>query len=241
MILRRKQARALTSVCGALLLVASCRSQNGTPVTNNSSADTFVSTTPPFQTKEPERYRATRTITSITADGRTNVTRHAIAKDGDFRRLEAEFVSVRLVFVQGPAGKFVLLPDEKVYVDQAEGAVPGASDEDESSPERLLHTESGTSSYRQLGTEVISGRKTNKYLVVVNASNAANVTSSETLIWIDEALGMPIRSETKSSDGSRSTMELSELALEVDKNLFVVPADYKKVAFAEIAKYLKPH
>jgi outer membrane lipoprotein-sorting protein len=88
---------------------------------------------------------------------------------------------------------------------------------------------------------VISGRKTNKYLVVVNASNAANVTSSETLIWIDEALGMPIRSETKSSDGSRSTMELSELALEVDKNLFVVPADYKKVAFAEIAKYLTPH
>lgn len=241
MILRQKQAQALISVCSALLLVASCRSQNGAPVTNNSTADTFISTTPPFQTKEPERYRATRTITNITADGRTNVIKHAIAKDGEFRRLEAEFVSARLIFVQGPQGKFVLLPDEKVYVDQAEGAVPGASDEDESSPERLLHTESGTSSYQKIGTEVVSGRNTNKYRVVVNASNAANVSSSETLIWIDEALGMPIRSETKSSDGSRSTMELSELALEVDKNLFQVPGDYKKVPFAEIARYLTPH
>ena len=241
MIPRRKQAQALFSVCSALLLIASCSSKNGAPATNNSTTDTFVSTTPPFQTKEPERYRATRTITNITADGRTNVIKHAIAKDGEFRRFEAEFVSARLIFVQGPQGKFVLLPDEKIYVDQAEGVVPGAADDDESSPERLLHTESGTSSYKKLGTEVISGRNTNKYLVVVNAANAANVSSSETLIWIDEALGMPTKSETKSSDGSRSTMELSDLALEVDKNLFQVPADYKKVPFSEIAKYLAPH
>ena len=235
MILRRKEAQALISL--AFLLVASCRAQNGAPVTNNSS-DTFVSATPPFQTKEPERYRATRTITNVTADGRTNVIKNVIAKDGDFRRLEAEFVSARLIFVEGPHGKFVLLPDEKVYMDQADGAVPVASDEDEGSPERLLHTESGMSSYKQLGTEVISGRKTNKYLVVVNASDAGNVSSSETLIWFDEALGMAIRSETKSSDGARSTMELSDIATEVDKNLFQVPSDYKKITATELFNYL---
>ena len=169
MILRRKQA--LISL--ALLLVASCRAQNSAPATNDSTADTFVSTTPPFQTKEPERYRATRTITSTTSDGRTSVTSYAIARDGEFRRFEAEFVSRRLIFVQGPEGKFILVPDEKVYMDQT-GAVPVQPSEDESSPERLLHTESGTSSYKQLGPEVISGRKTHKYLVIVNAANAAN-------------------------------------------------------------------
>ena len=237
MIRRRKQALALISI----LLVASCRSQTDAPVTNNSSSDTLVSATPPFQTKEPERYRATRKITNTTTDGKTSVTTYAISKDGEFRRIEAEFVSRRLVFVQGPEGKFILVPDEKVYMDQAEGAVPAQPFEDESSPERLLHTDSETSSYQKLGTEVISGRKTNKYRVVVNESSAANVSSSETLIWIDEALGMPIRSETKSSDGSRSAMELSELSLEVDKKLFQVPADYKKVPFAEISRYLAPH
>jgi outer membrane lipoprotein-sorting protein len=205
---------------------------------NNS--DTFVSATPPFQTREPERYRATRTITNVAADGKTNVIKLAIAKDGEFRRIESELAPARLIYVIGPQGKFVLLPAEKVYVDQSEGAVPAANEEDESSPERLLHTEAGTSSYKQLGSEVVSGRKTNKYLVVVNDSNAANVSSSETLIWIDEAVGMPIKSETKSSDGSRSTMELSDLTLEVDRSLFQVPVGYKKVSFTELARYLTP-
>ena len=240
MIRRRQPVISLCSLL-ALFFAASCRSQNDAPVTNNSSSNTVVSTTPPFQTREPERYRATRTITSVNAAGQTNVTKHAIAKDGEFRRFEGEFFSARMIFVIGPQGKFLLLPEGKVYVDQSAGAPPGGIEYDDSSPERLLHADSGTSSYQQLGTEVVSGRKTNKYLVVVNAENAANVSSSETLIWIDETLGMPIKSETKSSDGSRSTMELSELSLEVDKNLFQVPGDYKKVAFAEIGRYLAPH
>src|ERR1051326_7398406 len=152
MILRRKQAQGLISL--ALLLVASCRTQNGAPATNNSTADTFTSATPPFQTKEPERYRAIRSITTTTTDGRTRTVRYAIARDGDSRRFEAEFLSVRMIFVQGPDGKFVLVPDKKVYMDQTQG-VPLQPYEDESSPERLLHTESGTSSYKQLGSEVI--------------------------------------------------------------------------------------
>jgi hypothetical protein len=236
MILRRK---ALICSSLALLIVASCRAQNNSPVTNNASSDTIVSATPPFQTKEPERYRATRTITTVTADGRTNVTRSSMAKDGELNRLEMEIVSMKQIFLDLPEGKLLLLPDEKVYAD-LNRRPPGSSYEDESSPERLLHTDAGNSSYQKLGAEMISGRRTEKYRVVVNGGNAPNVSSSETLIWIDEALGMPIRSETKSSDGSSSTMELSELALDVDKNLFQVPADYKKVPVAEIAKYLAP-
>jgi hypothetical protein len=235
MIVRRK---ALICSSLALLIVASCRAQNDSPVTNNAPSDTVVSATPPFQTKEPERYRATRTITNVTADGKTNVITHSVAKDGERRRFEAEFVSKKMIFLDVPEGKLLLLPDEKVYADQSNGPPPGSSYEDESSPERLLHTDTANSSYQKLGAELISGRKTEKYRVVVNAANAANVSSSETLIWIDEALGMPIRSETKSSDGSRSTMELSDISLEVDKNLFQVPDDYKKITAAELLQFL---
>jgi hypothetical protein len=222
----------------ALLIVASCRAQNDSPATNNAPSDTVVSATPPFQTKEPERYRATRTITSVTADGRTNVTTLKIAKDGELRRLEAEFASQKTIFLELPEDKLLLLPDDKVYTGQMNSPPPGSSYEDESSPERLLHTDTANSSYQKLGTESISGRNTEKYRVVVNSDNAANVSSSETLIWVDEALGMPIRSETKSSDGSRSTMELSDISLEVDKNLFQVPNDYKKITFGEMLNYL---
>jgi hypothetical protein len=234
MILRRK---ALICSSLALLIVASCRAQNNSPVTNNASSDTIVSATPPFQTKEPERYRATRTITTVTADGRTNVTRSSMAKDGELNRLEMEIVSKKQIFLDLPEGKLLLLPDEKVYAD-LNGRPPGSSYEDESSPERLLHTDAGNSSYQKLGTEMISGRKTEKYRVVVNGGNAPNVSSSETLIWVDEALGMPIKSETRSSDGSRSTMELSDISLEVGKDLFQVPNDYRKITFGELIQYM---
>jgi len=226
----RKRERVLISVL-TLLVVASCRSANDSPAPPPSApAETVVSSTPPFQTKEPDRYRATRTITSVTADGKTTVTKSSTARDGEMRRTESE----RLVFLNIPEGTFVLLPDEKLYADG--GGETGTAEDDEITPEKLLHDETASTSYQKLGAESIAGRRTNKYRIVVNSSNAANVSPSETLIWIDEALGMPVRSETKSSDGTRITMELSEIALDVDKGLFQIPEDYRKVTLAELLK-----
>jgi hypothetical protein len=51
---------------------------------------------------------------------------------------------------------------------------------------------------------------------------------------------MPVRSETKSADGTRVTMELSEIKLDVDKTVFRVPEDYKKLTFTELRKRLTP-
>ena len=231
MTLRRKRERALICSSIALLVVASCRAQNDAPApSTKSSTDTVVSSTPPFQTKEPERYRATRTITSVTADGKASVTQSSTARDGDLRRTDSE----RLVVLNLPQGVFVLLPDEKVYADSGGETVPGIAEDVEISPEKLLHDETASTSYQKLGTELIAGRNTNKYRVVVNNSSAANVSPSETLIWIDETLGMPIRSETKSPDGTRITMELSEIALDVDPALFQVPADYRKLTLDDL-------
>jgi hypothetical protein len=49
---------------------------------------------------------------------------------------------------------------------------------------------------------------------------------------------MPIRSETTSPDGTRITMELSNVTRDVDKRIFQVPDDYEKIAFAELRKRL---
>jgi outer membrane lipoprotein-sorting protein len=233
--LRLTRERALISVL-TLLLVASCRSVNDSPAPPGAPTDTVVSSTPPFQTKEPDRYRATRTITSVTADGKTTVTKSSTARDGEMRRTESEFASRKLVFLNLPQGTFVLLPDEKLYADSGSETVTGAADDGEISPEKLLHDETASTSYQKLGAESIAGRNTNKYRIVVNSSNAANVSPSETLIWIDEALGMPIRSETRSSDGTRITMELSDISLHIDTGLFQIPEDYRKVTLVELLK-----
>jgi hypothetical protein len=64
MIFVRRRKRALISLSLAVLTI-SCRSQNNSVVNENSSTDTHVSSTPPFQTKEPDRYRAIRTVTIV--------------------------------------------------------------------------------------------------------------------------------------------------------------------------------
>ena len=56
---------------------------------------------------------------------------------------------------------------------------------------------------------------------------------SETLIWIDETLGMPVRSETTDgSEGSvKAIMEFNDISLSIDQHLFEIPHDYRKVSF----------
>jgi len=234
MISLRKRAGAVVAVSSFLVVIASCRSQSESLTTSGSqSSDTVVSSTPPFQTKEPERYRAVRTITTVNAAGETLVTKTLVARDEEARRHE----SGKLVYLDVKEGKFVLLPAEKLYADLMDESTINA-DESEISPEGLLHEDSESTSYQKLGAETIGGRNTNKYRIVVNSSPPSNVSQSETLMWIDEALQMPVRSETKSADGTRVTMELSEIKLEVDKDLFKVPKDYQKLTFSELRKRL---
>ena len=229
-----KRERAL--ICGALslLMVVSCRVQNEPSPAENKANDTTVSTTPPFQTREPDRYRATRAITNVTVDGRTMITTSSTFRDGELRRHEIELSSKQLVLLDTPMGQFVLFPEEKVYAEKTDKDAATGDDSEENSPDKLLHTDSVNSTYQKLGTELIAGRNTNKYRVVVNGSTATNVSQSETLIWIDEALGMPIRSETKSGDGSQTRMELSQIALDVDQNVFKIPDDYRKIPLNEL-------
>ena len=222
----------------ALLLVGACKSQSEPAATDAAASETIVSSTPPFKTKEPDRYQATRTVTIVTADGKTLVTKTSIARDGDNRRNESETLSKRVAYLDLPAGKFVLLLDEKVYADLAAETADPTGENEEITPEHLLHDNAGTTSYQHLGKEVVAGRNSNKYRTIVNSSTSGNVSHSETLIWIDEALNIPIRSETTSADGTRITMELSNVSLDVDKSLFQLPNDYEKVAFSELRKRL---
>ena len=230
-----KRAGAVVAVSLVLLVIASCRPQSESLTTaGTQSSDTVVSSTPPFQTKEPERYHAVRTTTVVNAAGATLVTKTSVTRDGEMRRHE----SGKVVYLDVTEGKFVLLPAEKVYADLTDQSTINADKDEEISPEGLLHEDSESTSYQKLGAETIAGHNTTKYRIVVNSSPPSNVSQSETLMWIDEALQMPVRSETKSADGTRVTMELSEIKLEVDKDLFKVPKDYQKLTFSELRKRL---
>ena len=215
-------------VIGTLLL-SSCASKPQAGPTNSQSNDLIVSSTPPFQTKEPQHYQAIRTITFTDSSGSAITHKTTIARSEIFRREETDKKdSVTVVFLESDRGRFILLPEQKIYSEITD-ASPIDPTEFESSPERLLHPDAVSSAYQKLGSETVSGRNTTKYRVTVNTGTRANVTPSDTLIWIDESLGMPVKSETTTGDGSHVTMELSNIVLDVDKNLFQIPEDYVKV------------
>ena len=237
--LRRRKTWLSFSVSALLLLVTSC-AQTQKLATETNASNTVVSNTPPFQTKEPERYRAVRTITTVTEADIEEITKHEIARDGELRRDESEFAGQRVIYLTLPEGMFVLLPQEKVFADATNVEHIESGEESESSPDRLLHTDPiSTTTYQRLGVESLNGRTTQKYRVVVNGMTGANVSGSETVIWIDETLQMPIKSETKSATGARSTMELSQIVLEVDQSLFRIPEGYEKIDFTELRKRLQ--
>ena len=238
----RTHRTALISLSLCVLAVASCRTATEPATNDTPKTDTVVSSTPPFKTKEPDRYSATRTITIFNPNGETLATTTLIARDGPRRREEPQSKDVRAIYLDLPEGRFVIYPDDKVYAAATSDDAPANSESEESdekSPDRLLHTDPISTTYQSLGVETIAGRSTSKYRIVVNNSAAQNVSPNETLMWIDAGLNMPIRSETKSPDGTRTVMELSGVTLDADKQLFEIPADYKKVGFSTIQKQLK--
>jgi len=229
-----RRSTALLAAATILFGAAGCAQNQKLATDTNANA---ISSTPPFETEEPDRYRATRTITTVSDNGPTIVTKYSIARDGEQRREESETSGQRVVYLTLDGERFILLPDEKVYAPVANDDVN--SGEQETSPDRLLHTELVTPGYQKLSDETIAGRKLQKYRVVVNNSAGQNVSLGETLLWFDEALHMPVKTEMNSPNGTRVTTELSDVALEVDPKLFEIPKDFQKIDFNKLRARLK--
>jgi outer membrane lipoprotein-sorting protein len=233
----RRNTLLLFSIVLLLLATACAQNQNGAAETNANK--TVVSATPPFETKEPERYRATRTITITNASGETSATKNLIARDGELRRDESNTAGQKVVYLTLAEGRFVLLPDEKLYAAVDEAQTNDSADASETSPDRLLHAELITPGYQKLGSETLGGKDLQKYRIVVNNAAGENVSAGETLLWFDEKLRLPVRTESRSPDGARTITELSNVVLDVDKTLFQIPKDYEKIEFSKLRERLK--
>src|SRR5215207_3802474 len=129
---KRTGVALVLSLTLALLFISNgCRrsgtegNANGGAQSGNSTASADnTSKTPPFSTKEPERYEATMVVTgSLGGDtpvipGVSNLlTREIkIARDGERRRVDYELIpGAKMTDLQIPAGHFMLLHSKKMY------------------------------------------------------------------------------------------------------------------------------
>jgi hypothetical protein len=206
-----------------------------------------TSLTPPFATKEPERYQAVRIITSSGGEGEAATDgaqsgQTFIARDGDRRREDYESsAGEKISYLQLPEGSYVLLPAKKLYAELKPdtGGDGAASVPPDFSPDKLLNETRPESHYEKLGAETLNGRATTKYRVTVRGkTGAGREVTTESLVWVDESLGMPVKSETTSTGGSstgaRITMELRDIKETIDAGLFELPSDYRKVEAREL-------
>lgn len=223
----------LALIVSISVLMVSCSRAGQQKSTEIAGSDSY-STTPPFSTKEPDNYQAVRNLTFVDAEGNSKTIRTTIARSGELRREATETGLQPIVYLDSEQGSFILLPREKVYAQFNDGTeVPTVQDEGE--VERRIHTEPVKAKYQKLGNEMLGNRSVTRYRVV-NTSADGIVSNDETLVWVDESLGMPVRTETNSSDKSRTTMELTEISVELDKKVFELPSDYQKISIAEIRR-----
>jgi outer membrane lipoprotein-sorting protein len=225
------------------------------PEAAKSSNPNQLSSVPPFASKEPDRYQATRIITNFENGAEQvppGVTRILIAKDGDRRREDYETdTNFSTSYLEIAAGTFILLPSKKLYADiksAPEIAFPNqreaqVDDTDaEFSADRLLNETPGVARYEKLGSEKLEGRETTKYRVTNGLATNGTEPPTVAFIWIDETLGMPVRSETEgfeSNHHSKQTIELVDIRQQVDPGLFELPKDYKRVGYSQVANELK--
>ena len=225
----------------ALNVLASCSKREQSDAEVGTGSKVVVSSTPPFQTKEPDTYQAIRSISFTPASGgQSIVVTHTIAKDGAARREEdTAAANRRVVYLDIPTGRFVLLPDEKVYAELNGNASIDSTEPPVDNPTDLYaHTGPIQTSYESIGTEEINGRMTKKYRIVVNGSGGGSVSNNETLVWVDEALQMPVKSSIRSAGGIR-VMEMSAVKLDVDRQLFKIPEGYQKIEIAALRAKLR--
>ena len=244
------------------LFVASCKRSgtDGNANANSAAGNTTVadetSTTPPFSTKEPERYQATMVITSSLGEqsnipGMSQLTAKEVlvARDGEKRRVDMELLpGTKVAYLQTAAGRYMLVPARKIYAEFKPGGEGGDSEpskipSSDFSPDALLNQSVGGARYEKLGAENVNGRATVKYRVTMTGKTGeAKSVTTESLIWIDDAMGMPIKSETTMSGGgsanSKYSMELRDIKQDVDQSVFELPTDYTKVDYKDIQRQI---
>jgi outer membrane lipoprotein-sorting protein len=209
---------------------------------------------PPFATKEPERYQATRVVTSTPDNGsassggtvaQTSVT--FIARDGERRREDYELGGSKISSLQLPSGTYLLFAERKIFAELNSTADNGskplaASIPQDFSPEKLLNESRPEAHYDDQGLENIDGRATRKYRVTLKGkAGEPGAIVTESIVWVDEKLGMPIRSEMSSPGGARVVTELRDIKETVDNGVFDLPQDFRRVTEKEFFAQLKPN
>ncbi len=186
----------------------------------------------PFENKEPEIFQAEIVLTTYANGEKTE----RIIKAARHReKIRYDYPNGNSFLQITENERFLLETDKKIYLQNQMSS--GNSTESGNSLKDFLTiewlNEKRDANFENLGTE----NALVKYRVSVENMN------SEILIYVDENLKFPVKQEFYSIIGEQKTllsaMEIRNLKLEVDENLFELPKDFRKVSIKEFQKIVR--
>lgn len=212
-------AKSFLACVLVLIISAGC----GSEPDNQNTADPHIPEIKsefPFSTKEPENFQCEMVITA----GET-VRTTFIAKKGEKRRIDYNFGETdQRSFLQTDQD-YIISYSKKIYAEISRGQNPGTAESPlDEFTSRLLNERS-----RPQIEEVEANGNLRTYKVIMGENGL-----SEMLIYIDPAIGVPVKQQFFSISGEqktlRYTVELRNLTLEVDDGLFEIPKVLQRVS-----------
>lgn len=237
-------ASLFTVSCGP---VSSLESTAKTNSADEAAADENYQ--PPFPTEEPEKYQAKIVFAFKWDETEPNFVEQTtfVARVGANRRLDFEIAEGRQISrLETADGKrFLLVPQRKIYAE-----ISGAASEnfaatipEEYSLRHLLYSKPAEAKFQKIGVETIDGKQLTKYLVDFGALREAENARTETAVWIDEELDLPVKTEItaivdQKPSGAKSVAELKDFKIDVEPQIFAVPSDFRRISVKEIQEHL---
>lgn len=189
----------------------------------------------PFSSKEPNVYQAEIVLTNYLS-GEKSERKSFTWRNGAKLRCDYER---KISFLQPNENeKFLLHHGKKIY---AENRVSSSSPNETGSQIKDFLTTEWLNDKRGAWFENLGAENgLTKYLVRFKDAPRIN---SETLIFVDENLKIPVRQEFYAVNGEQRvlvfSMELRNLKLETDDKFFELPKDYRKVSSSEFQKTIR--
>lgn len=183
----------------------------------------------PFATKEPETFQADFVITNY-AGGEKSERKIAVVRNGEKHRYD---YPSKVSFLQLDENERVLIDNERKVYAKSQTDFEGKDEQDETLKDFLTTkwlNEKHAVKFENLGTE----NGLTKYRVIAGGAKDQN---SETIIYFDENLKIPVKQEFSLVNGEKNTkiytMEIRNLKLEADENRFKLPAGFKQISVEE--------
>ena len=214
-----------------VLLFSACRfwrTNNNNTSNKSPTVSEDLKSAIPFSAKEPEQFQAEVVVTANETERKTFVARNGVNHRYDFN-----FGAKNQLTSLQTDKNYLILSDKKIYAETNTAQSVSTDDWTNFLTNEWL-SEKHDASFEKF--ETIDNLT--KYRVKLNAAD-----SSEILIFVDETVGLPIKQEFYTTTNGQQILtyavELKNLKLQTDENLFAVPTDFKKISIEDFRRILQ--